>query len=294
MEYFVEFCRSTMAVIVEKKHEVRLALGVILTFFLVWMIYDTLVGTITVSGAEKAIEVNVGKLKDMEAQSPPNIKVMSKTEENQMKVSKEEVFGEETELPDEKAEEQKIMSMEDPDIGVFNQWFDDCAILGDSLAEGAGEFGFLNSSILFAGIGCSVVGAGDLVESMVQMYPEKIFLAFGVNDMEIYGTNVERFIEHYQEMISDIRKRVPEAEIYVSAILPVQQKAIDKEPKRKNVGLYNEKLEAMCDGEEVTFLNPGFILEQDDSLYEPDGIHAVKKFYYKWLTYLADMAGASQ
>ena len=43
----------------------------------------------------------------------------------------------------------------------------------------------------------------------------------------------------------------------------------------------------------LTFLDPGFILEQDASLYEPDGIHAVKNFYYKWLTYLADMAGVS-
>ena len=112
--------------------------------------------------------------------------------------------------------------------------------------------------------------------------------------MEIYGSHVEKFIEKYRDLISGIRKSLPDSQIYVAAVLPVQQKAINKEAKMKNVELYNEYLEEMCEELKMTFLDPGFILKMDDSLYEPDGIHTVKKFYYKWLTYLADMAGVSQ
>lgn len=305
MREVVESLRNRIVLRADKRNRVPLLYALVFLLFFAWLFFDDMIGTITFPASEKVIEANVRMLKEMEEKAPPDIsgvKRVSAAAESagemtdstegekkfdvtgQMKIKKEER---------EQREQKKIMTMNNPDIAVFNQWFDGCAVLGDSLAESAGEYGFLNQSILFAEIGCSVTGAGNLVDSMKKMYPGKIFLAFGSNDMENYGTNVERFIEHYREMISDIQAELPDAQIYVSAVLPMQQKAIDREPKRKNVELYNEKLKNLCETMKLTFLDPGFILEQDASLYEPDGIHAVKKFYYKWLTYLADMAGVS-
>lgn len=292
-----------------KKDAIRIIMGLILIGFMGWIIYDTLMGAAWDSDENQVIEANVRKLKVMENQTPPDIKSsctvssgrtgQSQPGDNRQNQSDQSQYDQSQ--PDKSQpvdtgedEQERIMTMEDPDISVFNQWFDGCAIVGDSLVEGAGYYGFLNSSILFSKIGCSVSGAGELVESMVQMHPRKVFLALGNNDMENYGSHVEKFIEKYRDLISGIRKSLPDSQIYVAAVLPVQQKAINKEAKMKNVELYNEYLEEMCEELKMTFLDPGFILKMDDSLYEPDGIHTVKKFYYKWLTYLADMAGVSQ
>lgn len=291
MEQFIEICNKARIQFQNKKHMIRLIVGLMAIGFMSWIIYDTLVGTGSDSDGNQVIAVNVRKLKEMENQAPPDINIKS---EHETAEEREEQGNSDEQEQTMEMEVQRIMEMEDPDISIFNQWFDNCAIVGDSLTEGAGYYGFLDSSILFSRIGCSVVGAGELVESMVQMHPQKVFLALGNNDMENYGSDVELFIEKYRDLISEIRRSLPDSQIYVAAVLPVQQKAIDKEPKRKNVNLYNEHLEKMCEELKMTFLDPSFILEKDDSLYEPDGIHTVKKFYYKWLTYLADMAGVSR
>lgn len=307
MRGFVEFWKSRIVLRVDEKYRIPLLYVLVLLFFFLWIFYDVMIGSMDFPVSDKVIEANIAILKGMEEKAPPDIANIKSTpaaadsekktedfpdKQAQSALTKEENPSDGAELFQAK-EQKKIMTMDNPDMSIFNQWFDGCAVLGDSLAEGAGEYGFLNSSILFAEIGCSVTGAGDLVDSMKKMYPRKIFLAFGSNDLEKYGADADRFTEHYREMVSEIQSSLPDAQIYVAAILPIQQKAVDKEPKRKNVRLYNEKLKELCDMMELTFLDPGFILEQDSSLYEPDGIHAVKNFYYKWLTYLADMAGVS-
>lgn len=303
------FCRNMTGWLIEKKYGFCLLCSLFFLCFLVWIIYDTLVGTFSISDNAKVIVSNVARLEEMGNQIPPDVEAeeKAKKEDGEDKSESGEVNSNQTDaqgtgtqneslpsVPDENEEQKKIMTMENPDIGVFNRWFEGCALLGDSLAEGAGEYGFLNQSLLFSKVGCSVAGAGELVDSMEKMHPRKIFIALGMNDMDNYGSRVELFIEHYRNLIKNVRSCLPDAEIYASAVLPMQQKAIQKEPKRKNVALYNEKLEELCGEMTVTFLNPGFILEQDPSLYEQDGIHARKAFYYKWLTYMADMAGVSE
>lgn len=301
MRELVEFWKSRIVWLMENRHRMSLLYALVFLFFFLWIFYDDMIGSAAFPASKSVIAANVRTLKKMEEKSPPdivnvkNIPTVVNGETKQADSQKQEQSQTKEQRQEQirKQEQDKIMTMDNPDISVFNQWFDGCAVLGDSLSESAGEYGFLNPSILFAEIGCSVTGAGDLVDSMERMHPRKVFLAFGSNDVEIYGADAERFIEHYRDMILDIQERLPDAQIYVAAILPMQQKAEDKEPKRKYVALYNEKLNDLCETMKLTFLDPGFILEQNPSFYEPDGIHAVKNFYYKWLTYLADMAGVS-
>lgn len=310
MEHFWGWVRNKAARFTEKKYWIGIAFGLIFVCFMTWLVYDTLVGAVFASEDKQIIEANVRRLEEMENQMPPDINLAQKDDKKESQSLNEDVQGENVRneqsqntenqeddsvlFVDETSEQQKIMTMENPDVSVFDQWFEDCALIGDSVSEGAKIYGFLNSSILFSKVGCSVAGAGELVESMVKMRPHKVFLALGINDIDNYGSKVEKFIDHYRNLISDIRSSLPDSDIYVSAILPMQQKAIDKEPKRKNVGLYNEKLEELCGEMDTVFLNPGFILEADASLFEPDGIHVSKNFYYKWLTYMADIAGISR
>lgn len=268
-------------------------LGIAAVLFLVFVIRDTLIGTNEPHYSESELTENKEILKEMEEQELPDIDgtayrdsdAEEQEQEQQQQINPEQALLE---------EQKKIMEMTDPDSAKLDQWFASSAIVGDSIVEGLREYGFLNESILFDKIGCSVVGAKDLVTSMIRVQPETVFLAFGMNDMDSYGEKVEVYIDHYRKMLNRIQRELPDAKIYVLAVLPMQQNAIENNPNRQYVSLYNEKLEALCQEMQVNYLNPGFILEQNTEFYEPDGIHVVKSFYYKWLTYLADMAGISK
>ena len=131
---------------------------------------------------------------------------------------------------------------------------------------------------------------------VVIVLPLLVFFVYQVYHLITVSIELKKAlaVESIQEGSSDALLQAKEEAEKAKAEAERKQKAIQKEPKRKNVALYNEKLEELCGEMTVTFLNAGFILEQDPSLYEKDGIHARKDFYYKWLTYMADMAGISE
>lgn len=258
---------------------------------LVWMILDTLVGTGQEAVSREVLEANVQALAELERRPLPDLSGPEETDAPPSEETPAKRVWTEEELA---AERERIMEMENPEISTLNQWFEGCAIVGDSIAESADGFGFLNHSILFGRIGASAAGAGEQIEAMTAVRPRTVFLVFGLNDMNSYGSHVELFEGHYRDMVAEIREALPEAELYAAAVLPVEQSAVDKDPSLSNRELYNETLQALCRELDMTYLDAGFILEREPSFYEPDGIHAVKGFYYKWLTFFADMAGISQ
>jgi hypothetical protein len=188
-------------------------------------------------------------------------------------------------------EREKILTMDRPKKSDLLRRYQGCAIVGDSIVEAATEFQFLNTSIVFGKIGCSVIHADELIASMEAMYPRKVFVAFGLNDMEIYQADVARFIDCYKQALIGIQKTLPSAELYVVAVLPVEDNAIARTPALDNVEAYNKGIAALCQEIGVTYLDPSFILTEQPELYEPDGIHPKANFYYQYFAFLADMAG---
>ena len=274
---------------VRKELKILIGAGAVLLValgLLVWMTLDTLVGTGRDAVSREELEANVQALAELERRSLPDEADAPPAEEAPAK-------GEWTE-EELAAERERIMEMENPEMSTLNQWFEGSAIVGDSIAESADGFGFLNHSILFGKIGASAAGAGEQIEAMTAVHPHTVFLVFGLNDMNSYGSHVELFEGHYRDMVAEIREALPEAQLYAAAVLPVEQSAVDKEPSLGYRELYNETLQALCRELDMTYLDAGFILEREPSFYEPDGIHAVKGFYYKWLTFFADMAGISR
>lgn len=185
------------------------------------------------------------------------------------------------------------MTMEDPDSGTLLAWFSGCAIVGDCLAVGITEAGLLNNSIVFGKTGISVYGSDDLIAAMEKVYPTKIFLCFGLNDMSHYGDKVEKFIDNYRTRIAKIQGDLPTAQIYLVGVNPVQENVIIMNGKMACSSLYNQRLAEFAAEVGVGFINPSFILEQDPSYFTSDGMHVNQSYYYKWLTYLADMSGLS-
>lgn len=116
-------------------------------------------------------------------------------------------------------------------------------------------------------------------------------MAFGSNDLEEYAEDSASFIDAYRQQIQKLQKALPDSPIYINGILPILQSAIDEIPALGNYPQYNEGLQALCEEMGCTFIDNSFIIENNESMYEPDGEHVVLDFYPKWLTYMAETAG---
>jgi hypothetical protein len=304
----------------EKKHRIHVwgaATVLVLVLMFGWIAVDTLLGSGNVHEDEQTVEQNRHLLTQMEEQTPPDIMGLNQAlqggtssvappeEGGSSSVAPPEEGGTSSVAPPEagdssvvppevdplQEEQEKILTMDRPKKSDLLRRYQGCAIVGDSIVEAATEFQFLNTSIVFGKIGCSVIHADELIASMEAMYPRKVFVAFGLNDMEIYGKNVERFIDCYKQSLIGIQKALPSAELYVVAVLPVEDNAIARTPALDNVEAYNEGIAALCQEIGVTYLDPSFILTEQPELYEPDGIHPKANFYYQYFAFLADMAG---
>lgn len=194
-------------------------------------------------------------------------------------------------VEDFQAEQEKIIGL---DIGTIDstallRQFKGKAIVGDSLVQACSGYGYLNDYILFAEIGISLSAADNLFDSVEKAAPSAVFLCFGINDIENYGSQVEKFIDDYVKRITDLQKKLPHTVIYVQGILPPSSSVTASFYQYRTA--YNEALEEMCDSLGVYYFNSDFILEQIPSLYDVDGIHPRGEFYPRWLTYMADIAG---
>ena len=226
---------------------------------------------------QEAIASNIDSLRTMEEKTP--------TDFSSRKI--ETFSGDLTE------EQEKIIAMKDDsfDNTEMTKWFKDVMILGDSIVEGGEAYEWLSTSNYSAKIGISVCTAEEQIDAAINASPSLLFMCFGVNDIENYGSQVEGFISDYREAITKIQNATPHTVIYVNALFPPADSVVDSLSAYQYLDEYNTELEALCQELDVTFIDSGFILRELPELYDADGIHPVSSFYPLWFNYLADMAG---
>ena len=161
-------------------------------------------------------------------------------------------------------------------------------VMGDSIAASFTEYDVLNTSSVVAKIGIHFSELDDQIEQAKQLDPQIVFLAYGMNDVTKTNGDVDKFIKDYSDVIKKIQKAMPDAHIFVNAVFPVQESAVEKEPALANIADYNEKLEAMCEKKQIGYIDNSDIIE--DEYYEEDGIHFKANFYPIWAEKMAEVA----
>lgn len=197
----------------------------------------------------------------------------------------------------DKVEENETIMDEKEDTNAANdsmdmdykEIFKDSLFLGDSITDSLSFYEFLDESKVVAKFGLTAKGAKDMVDKITEENPNNIFIMFGMNDILIHEGSV-RFAEDYAQLIHAIEEKLPEANIYVQSILPVDSKVKDKKSllTNENIDEFNQALINMAEDEGVEYLDIRSILERDMDLLEPDGIHVKYGFYKLWLDYLRD------
>ena len=173
--------------------------------------------------------------------------------------------------------------------GNFNVIFDDAVIMGDSHAEGFSVYGFLNSARVAAVKGKNLKYCQDHVQQAINLNPSQVFMTYGMNDMIIYQSNVSGFIEQYTSVANQLKTALPDAQIYISSVIPAGSQAIARKPGLAYTAEYNAALQAMCQQNGFTFVNVTPLFNA--GYYEPDYIHTNKEFHRVWLNAMADAAG---
>ena len=199
------------------------------------------------------------------------------------------------ESADAKTIEQKINQLEkkdgtgdSSDTRSMKERFSGAVVMGDSIAASFTEYDVLNTSSVVAKIGIHFSELDDQIEQAKQLDPQIVFLAYGMNDVTKTNGDVDKFIKDYSDVIKKIQKAMPDAHIFVNAVFPVQESAVEKEPALANIADYNEKLEAMCEKKQIGYIDNSDIIE--DEYYEEDGIHFKANFYPIWAEKMAEVA----
>lgn len=189
-----------------------------------------------------------------------------------------------------------------PDLTVQEEmddsFFENAAILGNSLVDGLMVYSNLKSLKYFSGTSVSVVSAsmtrsrtlkngssGTLVQALCQDPHDKIYIELGINEI---GGELDYFINVYSNMLDTIRAAEPDADIYILSILPVTKDKSDSSRvfNMTRINMYNEALHTLAEEKQCYYMDLCSALQGDDG-YLPtdwsfDGVHLHAPYYSVW------------
>ncbi len=184
---------------------------------------------------------------------------------------------------------QKAEMREKLENGEADPWsmMQDFVILGDSRPAGFYYYGFFPRDRVQADAGDTIRVIPERMEDIAALQPARVYLSFGINDINIgFWDSPAEYTAEFKDVIAQLRERMPELEIYINSILPVQDFALSQGAAWPRVPEYNEALRAMCEECGAVYVdNDGIVAEHAD-LYDEDGIHFQKEFYTYWVTNL--------
>lgn len=179
-----------------------------------------------------------------------------------------------------------------------DEFFEDAAIIGNSLVEGLRIYSKLSSLDYYSGTSMTVISAtsnrdvllkngtyGTQLDAMAQYDYAKVYIELGINDI---GWPVETFIADYGKMIDRIKADQPDADIYIMAITPVSRnrEATSSYFTKARVEMYNAALYQLAKEKECYYIDCYSILQGPDG-YLPeehtwDGVHLNVPQYSVW------------
>ncbi len=180
-------------------------------------------------------------------------------------------------------------------------YFDNCAFLGNSRFVAVKDSGLAKNVYPVVGLDVRTAFTKHVTDSDVIILDElngkdfdKIILMFGEN--ECGWTNVDYFIEKYADVITAVQERVPDAEIYLHAIIPVSAKASAKNEcgcNNETIAMRNARIKQFANDVGVKYIEqPPCLMDSEGNLIAEaasDGIHLNRKNTVIWLNYLEEV-----
>lgn len=151
--------------------------------------------------------------------------------------------------------EQQDSPEDGEDDRSVREKFGGAVVIGDSVTNGFTVYDVLNASSVISKIGVHLYETDELIAQAKEISPGTIFLALGRNDLAATEGDVDEFISQYTEVLNKIAEEVPDANIFVNSIFPVQESAIEEDPYLAYISDYNTALKELCDSKSIAFID---------------------------------------
>ena len=189
--------------------------------------------------------------------------------------------------------EQKIAQLEntdgdEEDSRSNKEKFASSVVMGDAVTEGLTEYDVLNASSVVSKNGVHLDELDDQIAQAKKLDPQIIFLSYGMSDVIETEGETDQFRSEYEALVRKIGEEIPDAHIFVNAIFPVLDQALEDEPALGKISDYNEVLRTMCADMQIGFIDSTDLARTQ--YYEEDGIHFTAEFYPVWADRMAEVA----
>lgn len=184
-------------------------------------------------------------------------------------------------------------------------YFEDALFIGDSRTVGISEYAKIQGASFFATTGMSVyniqkeevdfpeIGKIKLEQLLSQKTYGKIYVMLGINEL---GYKREVTVQRYQELLSFIQNKQPNAIIFIQANLHVTKKlsASDEIYNNANIDALNQEYAKLADNKTLFYIdvNPLFDDEEGNLAKEnsSDNTHVYARCYKAWGEWIATQA----
>ena len=138
---------------------------------------------------------------------------------------------------------------------------------------------------------CNLGYPGDNMDGMMlrigqveAVHPEKVFVMAGINGLQ-YQTE-EVFESKYQRMVDSLKSAVPEAEVYLQSILPVNHSMRKGVASAEKIKKANEKIAEIAARSNCVYVDLWSLYEKDGEMPKEltrDGVHLFPEAYGRWM-----------
>lgn len=190
-----------------------------------------------------------------------------------------------------------VLHQKDEDKNFFEQYYENkCESFGlQNYNLSAGQIVFIGDSITdlyklddhYPDLSLATYNrgiGGDTTEgvlkrldvSIFDIKPSKIVLMIGTNDVGLRWDE-ERTLGNYREIISKIREKLPECEIYIMSIIPQNDMNYGYEESTTRILSLNPKIEKIAEEYDAVYLDIFSLLADENNYlikeYSNDGLH---------------------
>ncbi len=209
-----------------------------------------------------------------------------------------------------------------PGKPVNGMFFDDAVFVGDSVSlklnyyvsdqrsygDCLGKAKFLTSGSLGSAQALLAVSSESLhptyqgeklaiEDTIAKIGAKKVFIMLGMNDIAVYG--IEGSLDNYEELVSNILAKTPDAVIYAQSCTPMAVGCERSVLNNKNIVKYNNALKQRCEENGWRYMDIYSVVVDEngylrnDYCSDPDdmGIHFMDAGCKAWVDYLMNNAG---
>lgn len=185
---------------------------------------------------------------------------------------------------------------------VDDSYFSDAVFIGDSRVEGFHMQSGITQGTFLTGIGMNssdisetayiTTSSGNVTvfQALKNNSFKKMYIMLGTNDLGY--PDFEEFRKNYTSCLAELRKLMPDAIFYVSAVPYVEEAKVQTGDyvNNKNIDTVNQIILDICSANNYYYLNPNEVLSDGNGSLitdaTSDGIHMYPEYCAKWLDYL--------